>query len=175
MTVLVERSFTAPVELADIQQIAQRGTWCLQAHSVRFLQTLFARDRRRMICLYEAADAESVRHVQREAGLPFELAWSARRIRYAAGGPAAGTLPVVVERLLPTPFAEEDVRRLVEAKAWCLEQYGCRILESYLGLDGARMVCRFEAPDAESVRAAQRSAEMPLHAVWPATIHQAAA
>jgi hypothetical protein len=43
---------------------------------VRFLQSLFSLDRRRMLCLYAAPDAEAVRHAQRGAGLPFERIWT---------------------------------------------------------------------------------------------------
>jgi hypothetical protein len=171
VTVLVERAFDEPVELEALQRREHEGAWCLEAHSVRFLRTFVAHDRRRLLCLYDAPDAESVRLAQRKAGMPFDLVWSARRIGHAA---AAGSgQAVVVERLLPRPFSEMDVQRAFDAKAWCLDLYRCRAIESYLSADGTRMVCRFEAPDAESVRQAQRVAALPLTATWSATVHEA--
>ena len=80
--VLVERSFEDRVELQDIQDIEDAGAWCLDTYNVRFLRTYFSTDRKRMICLYEAPDAESVRQAQREAGVPFNEAWA-----YIAVGP----------------------------------------------------------------------------------------
>lgn len=74
--VLVERSFEDSVELQDIQDIEDAGAWCLESRNVRFIRTYFATDRKRMICLYEAPDAESVRQAQREAGVPFDQAWA---------------------------------------------------------------------------------------------------
>jgi hypothetical protein len=76
-TVLVSRAFEAPVVLEDLQAQEDAQAWCLQSHRVRFLQSLVSLDRRRMLCLYAAPDAEAVRHAQRGAGLPFEQIWTA--------------------------------------------------------------------------------------------------
>jgi hypothetical protein len=75
--VVVERAFDVPVDFAQIEAIENRGAWCLQLHRVRFVQTFFSLDRRHMICLYEAPDAESVRLAQCKARMPFERVWSA--------------------------------------------------------------------------------------------------
>jgi hypothetical protein len=78
--VLVERSFAEPVLLESIQAIEDEAIGCLNAHRVEFLRTFFARDRRRMICLYRAPDAESVRIAQRQAGMPVDRVWAFRRV-----------------------------------------------------------------------------------------------
>jgi hypothetical protein len=80
VNVLVERSFENAVDLQDIQDIEDAGKWCLDVRNVRFLRTFFSIDRKRMICLYEAPDAESVRQAQREAGVPFDEAWLFSRL-----------------------------------------------------------------------------------------------
>lgn len=77
-TVLVSRAFDAPVVFDELQAQENAQNWCLQAYRVRVLQSLFSLDRRRMLCLYAAPDAEAVRHAQRGAGLPFEQIWTAR-------------------------------------------------------------------------------------------------
>lgn len=77
--VIVERSFEDGIELQAIQDIEDAGARCLEIRNVRFLRTFFAADRRRMLCFYAAPDAESVRQAQREAGVPFDEAWSFRR------------------------------------------------------------------------------------------------
>jgi hypothetical protein len=79
-SVIVERSFEEPVTLQEIQDIEDAGVACLDMRNVRFIQTFFSADRKRMICLYEAPDAESVRQAQREAGVPFNDVWSFRRV-----------------------------------------------------------------------------------------------
>ena len=169
-TVVVERAFAEPVAFEEIQAIEERGAWCLDAHGVRFLRTYFARDRRRMICLYEAPDAESVRLAQEKAGVPFERAWAARVVRHPADEPAGDA--VVIERTLPQPMDESAIRDAARRGAWCLEQHGCRTVWSYLSSDGRRAVCVFAGPDTESVRQAQKQSGMPYEAAWPATVHE---
>jgi hypothetical protein len=52
------------------------GQWHEQRR-VKFIRSYFSKDRRRMICEYEAPDAEAVREVQRTASMPFERIWAA--------------------------------------------------------------------------------------------------
>jgi hypothetical protein len=170
-TVVVERTFPVPVAFEDIQAIEDGGAGCLEAHGVRFLRTYLSRDRRRMICLYDAADAESVRLAERGAGVPFERAWTAHPVRHPGPEPDGDT--VVVERDLPEPLDEAAVRAGAAEGAWCLEQHGCRIVWSYLSTASGRCVCVFSAPDAESVRITQRVIGMPVEAAWPASVHEA--
>lgn len=70
--VLVTRSWEQPVAFDDVQAQEDAFAWCLQQHRVKFLRSYFAKDRRRMLCLYAALDAESVRTANRTAGLPFD-------------------------------------------------------------------------------------------------------
>jgi hypothetical protein len=74
--VVVERSFDAPVTLAELQAREDAGIHCLESRGVRFVRSFFSRDRRRMLCLYAAPDAEAVREAQRGAGMPFDSVWS---------------------------------------------------------------------------------------------------
>jgi hypothetical protein len=169
--VLVERSFPQPVAFEEIQAIEDRGLGCLEAHRVRFLRSYFSRDRRRMVCLYEAPDAESVRLAQEKARVPFETAWTTRVVRHGADGPDADA--IVVERTLPQPVDEAAIRSAAARGAWCLEQRGCRIISSYVSADGRRVVCVFAGPDAESIREAQKQVGMPFDVAWPARVIEA--
>jgi hypothetical protein len=169
-TVVVERSFAEPVPFEEVQALEDAGAGCLEAHGVRFLRTYFSRDRRRMICLYEAPDAESVRLAEGKAGVPFERAWASRAIRHAGPEPAGDA--IVVERRLAEPLDEATVRSVVASEAWCFQAHGCRIVWTYLSGDDERCLCVFAAPDAESVRHLQRRIGMPFETAWPATVHE---
>ncbi|MDX5432182.1 MAG: DUF4242 domain-containing protein [Halomonas sp.] len=88
--VMVERHFGAPVTFQAIQSLEDAGAACLHNHQVRFLRTLFSFDRQRMLCLYHAPDAESVRHAQQQAGMPVSRIWAFQRIAPAVDStPAA--------------------------------------------------------------------------------------
>ncbi|SFI04925.1 nickel-binding protein [Modicisalibacter xianhensis] len=78
--VLVERSFAQAVELARIQALEDAGVGCLSDYRVRFVRTFFSCDARRMLCLYRAGDAESVRQAQRQIGMPMDRVWAFQTI-----------------------------------------------------------------------------------------------
>ena len=75
--VIVERSFDEPVEFESLQAREDKITWCLDQHRITFLRSYLSSDRKRMICVYEAPDAESVRIANRQAELPFDCVWTA--------------------------------------------------------------------------------------------------
>ncbi len=78
----------------------------------------------------------------------------------------------IVERVLDPPANRETVEEQVERTAWCRELYEVRWLRSHLSADGLRMVCLYEAPDAEAVRNVYRKAEIAFDRVYTATIHE---
>ncbi len=78
---------------------------------------------------------------------------------------------IVVERTVQEPV---DLARLpaVKDNQGCLDLYEVRHLKGYLSSDRLRMVCLFEAPDAEAVRVVNRQVGMPYERIWTATIHE---
>ncbi len=77
-TVIVERSFDEPASMEELQAREDAASSCLETHRVRFLRSLFSRDRKSMVCLYTAPDAESVRMAQQQADMPFASIWACR-------------------------------------------------------------------------------------------------
>ena len=76
----------------------------------------------------------------------------------------------IVERDFGDPLAEADLAATMERMAPCLDEYGLRWLHSYFSADRTRMTCVYEGPDAESVRAANRSAGAKVDRVWRAEV-----
>lgn len=75
--IVVERSFDTPQTDELMQAVADRERPCLAAYRVTWKRTLLSADRKRMICEYEAADAETIRRIEREAGADFDRVWVA--------------------------------------------------------------------------------------------------
>lgn len=161
--VMVERSFEKPTDPEALNAREAAGKWCLDLHRVRFVRTHVARDGKRMLCVYEAPDAEAVRISQRTIEMPVDRVWAAHALR-----DVACTDGVIVERILEPALTAEQVRGLKDQTEWCLDAYRVRWQTSYLALDGGRMVCLFEAPDVESVRMANRKAGLPEGRVYAA-------
>ncbi len=75
---------------------------------------------------------------------------------------------LIVEQTFEVPLTDEEHDRAANRLDPCLEQHGARWMRSYLAADRLRMVCEFEAPDAEAVRASYRSAGCKFGRVWTA-------
>jgi len=75
---------------------------------------------------------------------------------------------VLVEYALPPEAEVEPMARRIDR---CLELRGARWMRSYLTQEGRKAICEFEAPDAESVREAFRSAGQPYDRAWVASLY----
>jgi hypothetical protein len=73
--VVVERTFDRPQTEEELTAAGMRERPCLDIYSVVWRRSLLSSDGLRMICQYDAPDAESVRKVQREAGNAFDRVW----------------------------------------------------------------------------------------------------
>ena len=60
-----------------LQAMARRVDKCLEVHGARWMRSYISSDRKRVVCEFEAADAENVRESYRSAGIQFERVWTA--------------------------------------------------------------------------------------------------
>jgi hypothetical protein len=79
---------------------------------------------------------------------------------------------LVIEQVFDPPLTDEEHDRAAQRLDPCLEAHGARWMRSYLSTDRRRMVCEFEAPDAEAVLASYRSANVKFERVWPAELYK---
>jgi hypothetical protein len=80
---------------------------------------------------------------------------------------------VFVERSFDPPLAEDELGMLASGAGACLGFHRVEWCESFLSSDRRRLFCRFDAPDAESVRIVFRQAEAQVSAVWAGSVHPA--
>ena len=78
---------------------------------------------------------------------------------------------LIVEHSFADPLAYDHTTAMARALDGCLAQHGARWLRSYISVDHRRMVCEFEAPDAEAVRVSYRSAGVAFERVWTAEVY----
>ena len=74
--IIVERTFERPPSVEDMTAAGIRERPCLELYGVAWRRSVLSTDRLRMVCQYDAPDAESVRKVQREAGNGFDRVWA---------------------------------------------------------------------------------------------------
>jgi hypothetical protein len=160
--ILLERRFEPCLTPQDFVQIALDAADCLPLYRVEWRESLLSADGSGLLCRFEAPDAESVRQVARDDRTVARVAWVASVHDTGREGAAN----VVVSRQFDQPTTVEAVQAIEEAGAWCLEQRQVTFLRTFFSADGKRMLCLYRAPDAESVREAQREAGMPVERVW---------
>ena len=76
-TLVLEQAFENPITPEELKDAAKRVDRCLEAHGARWKRSYLSTDRKRMICEFEAADAEQVRESYRAAGVNFQSCWAA--------------------------------------------------------------------------------------------------
>jgi len=79
---------------------------------------------------------------------------------------------VVVEQVFDPPLTDEEHGRIGKRIDTCAEMRGARWMRSYLSADRKRLVCEFDAPDAQSVRDAYRAAGVAFDRVWGAEVYK---
>lgn len=79
--ILVCRSASEPARFDATGEAGPDEGLCLSTHRVALLRSYVSNDRRRMIGVYRAPDAESVRLALRDDRAPFESVWPCRHMR----------------------------------------------------------------------------------------------
>jgi hypothetical protein len=79
------------------------------------------------------------------------------------------TMPhIIVEYSFDPPITEEEFDHVATKLEPCLEAREVRWVESFFALDRRSRICIYEAPDAEAVREAYRSAKVGFVRAWAA-------
>jgi hypothetical protein len=74
---LVEYDHDPPLTDEKHDAASARLDPCLQVRGIRWIRSWLSADRRRGICEFEAADAESLREAYRSASVKFSRVWGA--------------------------------------------------------------------------------------------------
>ena len=160
--ILLERTFDPSRSVADVRERVRKSDWCYVTHRVDWRSSFLATNGRAMICWFAATDLESVRNALRQSGAETPVLWSGT-VHEAADPPVPN---VMVERSFQEPVPLTQIQSCMRAAQGCFEIHRVKFARRFISLDGKRMLCLYQAPDAESVRIAQREAALPADAVW---------
>ncbi|MBW4618890.1 MAG: DUF4242 domain-containing protein [Cyanosarcina radialis HA8281-LM2] len=167
---IVETLSDFPLNPEEPNDISLRVLDCLAERHATWRYSLLSSDRHRMICTFDAPDAESVRESYRKGGAGFSRIWAGELLKPEGLQPERHpSLLVVIEGTYP-PIGEEELNEVSSKMLSCYTQQGIEWIQSYLSLDRTRLICELNAPDAESVREAQYRVGVAFDRVWSATI-----
>ncbi|WP_162623007.1 DUF4242 domain-containing protein [Billgrantia lactosivorans] len=165
--VILERGFDRPLEPWLVRSLTEAALPCFDLHRICWHESLLARDGRRLVCHFQAPDAESARIGLRQAGADVSSLWGGSVIDAPGlGSSELAAANVIVERHFAAPVTFEAIQALEDAGGACLQNHRVRFLRTFFSLDRRRMFCLYQAPDAESVRLAQYQAGMPVTRIW---------
>jgi hypothetical protein len=156
------RTFDEPLSVADVCARARSSEWCYDMHKVDWRGSYLATNGHTLLCWFTAVDAESVRTALRKSGTDLQYLWPGTVI----DAPEPAVPNVLVERSFQEPVTFEEVASVARAAAGCLQTHRVKHACSFFSQDAKRMMCLYQAPDAESVRIAQREAMLPVDRVW---------
>lgn len=169
--ILVETAAEQPITFEWLSEADQRITPCLQEREATWQYSLLSSDRHRMICIYDAPDAEALRASYRKATVEFSKIYPVEIIEPAGIVPGWNE-PIlkVFEGTYPDGFTDEQWHEASRLILPCYEQHGVEWIRSYVSLDRTRMVCELNAADAEIIRQAHRKAGIVFDSVWSAQL-----
>ncbi len=179
--VCLERRFVTPLAPEFVLAVSQGALDCFRLHRVVWRGSLLAKNGKRMFCHFQAPDAESARTALRQAGADTRIFWPAtvhdappmspQRLRRQRDARETSAMPpppanVLVERSFDEPVFLAHIQAREDAEAACLQHHRVRFVRTFFARSRRRMICLYQAPDAESVRLAQHQAGMPFERVW---------
>jgi len=75
--VVVERVFPTAVTAEFVSTAFKRSGWCLDLHRATYVESYLGGDGKKMVCVFRAPDAESVRLANNQGGVPYTAVWTA--------------------------------------------------------------------------------------------------
>jgi len=163
----LERRFDTPLAAEGVFSMALEAGHCFNMHRVEWRLSLLSRDGNRMVCWFRAPDTESARIAMRQSDIDMRVLW--RGSVHDKPGLTQQELAaanVLVERRFDNPVTLQEIQAIEDAGIWCLETRDVRFVRTFFSTDQKRMLCLYQAPDAESVRLAQRMARVPFDDAW---------
>lgn len=143
---------------------------CLTERNATWRYSLLSRDRLRMICIFDAPDAESVRESYRKGGGAFSRIWAGESLQPQVIQPQRHpSLLKVIESTYP-PLGQAEWNALSSKTLSCYAERGIEWIQSYLSRDRTRLICELNAPDAQPVREVQHRVGIPFDRVWSAML-----
>ncbi|HBL59102.1 MAG TPA: DUF4242 domain-containing protein [Cyanobacteria bacterium UBA8803] len=170
--VIVETLADHPLNPEEPSNTDMQVLSCLAERNATWRYSLLSSDRQRMICTFDAPDAESVRESYRKGGGFFSHIWAGELITPEGLQPQRNkSLLKVIEGTYP-PIGQEEWQEANSKTLTCYADRGIEWIQSYISRDRTKVICELNAPDTESVREAQHRVGIPFDRVWSAMLIQ---
>lgn len=159
------RPIQPPIAPADVILTGEAGD-CFKLHRVQWKHSFLSTEGGRMLCWYEAPDAESARIALRKLKASVEGVWAGNVIGDGVdGSPALSAANFVAELRLPGPPGAEGLDSLAST----LRQEDVTLVRGFVSIREPKAVCVVRAASDVAVRSTLERAALSAEAVWPCT------
>ena len=159
------RPMDPPIKPEDLTGMIQFAGGCFDLHHVDWKHSFLSADGRRMLCWYQAPDAESARLALRELGSNLHGVWAGKVTGDGADSPSISTANLLAEVLFTAPLSAADVASRVAA----LEREGVTVVRGILSNRGTQWLGALKGQDEHTARSALERAGLAAERVWPCT------
>jgi hypothetical protein len=159
------RPMDPPLKPDDLPGMMQFAAGCFDLHHVGWKHSFLSADGRRMLCWYQAPDAESARLALRELGSNLHGVWAGKVSGEGANAPSISTANLLAEVTFTAPLSSDGVASRVAA----LEREGVSVVRSILSRPGTQWLGLLNAQDEQAARSALERAGLSAELVWPGT------
>ncbi|HIK39978.1 nickel-binding protein [Thermoleptolyngbya sp. M55_K2018_002] len=173
--IIVETDRPDPITPEVLADEGKRVFPCLAARKATWRYSLLSGDRRRMICSFEAPDAEAVRMSYRTAYVPFEKMWVDHLCEPEGIPPVWNESVLMVAEIaypvgLSKPEQQAQWQVITQRLLPCYAEQGVEWVRSHVSPDQTLILSELNAPDPELIEAAHRQVNLPLFCLWSATL-----
>lgn len=152
-----------------LHEADQRVLPCLQARNATWQYSLLAVDRQRMICTFNAPDAESVRDSYRKAGFPSRTIWSGELIKLTDETQLNTMTRYVIEGTYPSLSKTDWDEISQKMQRYCAE-HEIEWLQSYISRDRTKVIYELIASDITSIQEAPHQLGIACDRIWSAEV-----
>ncbi|MBE9029013.1 DUF4242 domain-containing protein [filamentous cyanobacterium LEGE 11480] len=169
--VIVETLSDAPLTPDEPTETDFRILSCVTERQGEWRYSLLSNDRRRMICTFDAPDAESIRDSYRKAGGFFSQVWTAEAMKLAIKqSPRNQETLKVFEVTYPNELSAADREATTQKLMSNLTHQGVEWVQSYVSKDRSKLICELNAPDNGVVESAHEELGLSCDRMWPAML-----
>lgn len=159
------RPMDPPLKPDDLPVMIQYAAGCFNLHHVDWKHSFLSDDGRRMLCWYQAPDAESARLALRELGSNLHGVWAGNVSGEGADAPSVSTANLLAEVSFTDPLSSDDVASRVAA----LEHEGVTVVRGIFSRRGTQWLGLLNAQDEQAARSALERAGLSTERVWSGT------
>ncbi|QIR37184.1 DUF4242 domain-containing protein [Tolypothrix sp. PCC 7910] len=156
-----------PMTYEHWMQIVQSFAGCIKARNIQWLYSLVSAQGDRSICLHQVPYTDAIREAYREAGVQFQRVWQAYLWldREVAKLPQGYPL-VIAEVNFEPPITKAIYEESKHQAESYFHELNIQQIFCAASCDGTRLICVFDAANAEDVRSLYCKIGQPVEQVW---------